>query len=339
MERVLAVDGGNTKTLALVADLEGTILGAGRAGCGDIYNATPDAASPDSVSAALANIELAVRGALRAADAGPAELAAGVFNMAGADWPEDIALLRDAMRARGFGRTIVVQNDALGVLHAASPEATGVSVVCGTGAATGARAPDGRVWHSSFWQDEVHGSAQMGRKTFFAVCRAALGIEPPTSLTPRVLEHFGVPSVEDVLRLFHAHQRHVHLPLDPLTAILLDEADAGDAVALAVVRGHGAALGNIARAAARQVELEGTPFRLVLAGGVFRHPTTALEDAIVARVRAGSPDVRPLRTPFEPIAGVVIQALAAAGVRVDQALLDRVIPTIPAGSLTSTISA
>lgn len=38
MQCVLAVDEGNTNTIALVAALDGTILGAGR-GCGDIYNA------------------------------------------------------------------------------------------------------------------------------------------------------------------------------------------------------------------------------------------------------------------------------------------------------------
>ena len=45
MSRVLAVDGGNTKTLAAVADADGHVLGIGRASCGDIYGAeSPDAA-------------------------------------------------------------------------------------------------------------------------------------------------------------------------------------------------------------------------------------------------------------------------------------------------------
>jgi N-acetylglucosamine kinase-like BadF-type ATPase len=37
MEYVLAVDGGNAKTVALVARKDGTILGTGRAGYADIY--------------------------------------------------------------------------------------------------------------------------------------------------------------------------------------------------------------------------------------------------------------------------------------------------------------
>ncbi len=328
MDCVLAVDGGNTKTLALVATLEGELLGVGSGGCSDIYNVVAAGArgARDAAQAALEVVERTVATALEAAHVSPSALAASVFNMAGADWPEDIAFWRDAMAARGMGRTVVAQNDALGVLSVASPEAVGVSVVCGTGAATGARAPDGRVWHSSFWQDEVQGSSQLGQKALFAVYRAHLGIEPPTSLTVRTLEHFGVREVEEVLHLFHDRRRPAALPaVDRLTPILLDEAHAGDEVALRVVREHGVALGRIALAAARNVGIEHIAYPLVLAGGVFRHPTTVLEDAIVAGVRSDSPQVRSLRMETEPVIGVLLQALSLAGVPRDQTLYERVV--------------
>src|SRR5713101_4421910 len=103
MAYVLAVDGGNTKTIALVAALDGTVLGAGHGGCGDIYNAAPGDGATDPAAAALANVERSVMAALQAAQAAPSDLAAGVFNMAGADWPEDVAFWQEAMTARGFG--------------------------------------------------------------------------------------------------------------------------------------------------------------------------------------------------------------------------------------------
>src|SRR5215207_3134038 len=96
MKFMLGVDGGNTKTLALVARDDGVILGTGRAGCGDIYGAS-------SPAAAIAEIENAVNAALREAGIEHDELSAGAFSLAGADWPEDFNLLEDAMRARGHG--------------------------------------------------------------------------------------------------------------------------------------------------------------------------------------------------------------------------------------------
>lgn len=332
MSCVLAVDGGNTKTIALVASLDGSVLGVGHAGCSDIYNAVPEDGLTDPALVALANLERAVMSALRAAGVDPADLLVSVFNMAGADWPEDIAFWRDQMALRGMGQSIIAQNDALGILYAQSP-ATGVSIVCGTGAATGARSPDGQEWHSSFWQDEAQGSAHLGQKTLFAVYRAELGIDPPTSLTSRVLEYFGAGSVEEVLHRFHNRLSHQATPsVHQLTSILLDEADAGDQAARSVVAEHGARLGDIAVVAARKVGIVDTAYPLILAGGVFRHPSRTLENAIVERMRMASPLIQPVRSAHEPIVGVLLEALAAAGVTADQTHLARVYSTLPEGS-------
>src|SRR5690349_281707 len=138
MTYLLGVDGGNTKTIALVARPDGTVVGAGRGGCGDIYGVAGPAG-------AIAEIERAVLAAL----------AAGAFSLAGADWPEDFALFEREIRRLGFGRSIMVLNDALGALWAGAPAGAAVSVVCGTGVAIGARGVDGRLWHGSFWLESL----------------------------------------------------------------------------------------------------------------------------------------------------------------------------------------
>lgn len=337
MHVVLGVDGGNTKTIALVAALDGTILGAGRGGCGDIYNGDMAGTTwSDPAAAAIANIEFAVETALQAAQVKAADLVAAVFNMAGADWPEDFALLTTAMKVRGYGRALLVQNDALGVLHSGVANNVGVSVICGTGGATGARGPDGRTWHSSTWQNQVQGGSQLSQKTLDAVVRSELGIDPPTSLKQRVMNYFGLHSVEEILHKYTAREPHPTEHIDGLAPLLLDEADAGDLMARQIVQEHGVALGNYAIVAARRVGLEGTPFSLVLAGGVLRHPSTLLADTIVARVQTTSPEVRPTRSRFEPIVGVLFSALEAAGVTIDDALLARLIPTMPSSKLFAT---
>src|SRR5215213_2547894 len=118
MRLVLGVDGGNTKTLALVARNDGVLVGTGRAGCGDIYGA----ASP---AAAIVEIEQAVNAALLEASVPSSEVEASVFSLAGADWPEDFQFLENAMRLRCYGKNILIVNDALGALRAGSPDGTG----------------------------------------------------------------------------------------------------------------------------------------------------------------------------------------------------------------------
>ena len=306
---VLGVDGGSSKTVALVASLDGCVVGAGRGGPGDIY---------EGEAAAFGAVRTAVGAALGEAglDRPPTH---SVFGMSGADWPEDFGLIRATLHADGLTPLRVV-NDAVGALYAGLPNGPGVVVACGTGAATGARGVKGELWHSSFWQ-EAQGGFELSVKTLRAVFRAQLGIGPPTALTESVLAVLGVPDVEAALHLTTARARPHPSRWSGLTRTLLSEADEGDAVARGIVTAHARALGDTALAAARQVGIEAQPFSLVLTGGVFRHPSALLTDALVARVQEDTPTVRILRSQLEPVFGALIIALQAVGVATDEAVL------------------
>lgn len=313
---LLGVDGGNTKTVAVVAAADGTILGGARIlRTSDIYAVPPDVAVAihhEVADAALASAGLDP-------DAGSVSAA---FSLAGADWPEDIALLERSLRPRWPGAIVV--NDAIGALRAAVPEGPGVVVVCGTGAATGARGPDGRTWHTSFWQ-EPQGGYELGVRALRAIYRADLGIDHATLLTERILSATGERSVESLLH--HASGREVADRRDPaaLAWIVLEAADAGDAAAVAIVTQQGVELGRTALAATRRVGIEpADPFGLALAGGVLRHPGNGLRDAIVRTVLEGAPRVELLGPPPEPAAGALLLAFDAAGIAIDGPLLDRI---------------
>ncbi len=307
---VLGVDGGSSKTVALVATLDGCVVGAGRGGPGDIY---------EGAEAAFGAVRAAVRGALETAglEGAPAH---SVFSMSGADWPEDFDLIRGTLAADGLSPLRVV-NDAVGALYAGLPHGPGVVVACGTGAATGGRGADGSLWHSSFWQ-EPQGGHELSVKTLRAVFRSHLGIDPPTALTAPVLNVLGVPSVEAALHLYTARAKPHPSRWAGLTRTLLDEAEKGDGVARHIVAAHARALGDYALVAARRVGIETVPFSLVLTGGVFRHSSTLLTDALVARVLEATPDVRVLRSQLEPVFGALILALQETGCEVGASTLE-----------------
>jgi N-acetylglucosamine kinase-like BadF-type ATPase len=321
MAYILGIDAGNTKTIALVARPDGAIIGTGRSGCGDIYGAL-------SPQAALAAIEQAALAALTEAGVGSAELVATTASAAGADWPEDFVYLQAALERGGFGKGLQIINDALGALRAGSPDGTGVVIACGTGTATGARSSTGQIWHSSFWQ-EPQGSIGLAGMALRAVYRAELKIDPPTALTQSALDFFKLSRVEDVLHLLTAREGPRPANLGDLTRILLDLAATGDPTARRIVTSHGAALGDYALVAARQVGIEGTAFTLVLTGGVLRHPSSLLGEAIVERVRTTSPQIRPTASRFEPAVGALLLAVESAGLQVDPLLLDRITETMP----------
>jgi N-acetylglucosamine kinase-like BadF-type ATPase len=303
---VLAVDGGNTKTIAAVAGAGGVTRGAGQSGCSDIYNA----ATPEQ---AIDAIEAAARQALATAGVAAEAIGAAAFSLAGADWPEDFALLESALRDRlGLAAPPLVVNDALGALRTGSPDWTGVAVVSGTYNAVGARNPGGDVFHLGFWPDGA-GGRHIGRCGLDAVYRAALGIAPATALTERALALYGV---RDAIALLHEFTRRGGLgdaEHDRLAPVLLDVADGGDAVAQSIVADAGRVLGKQARASAAQLGLLLEGARVVLTGGVFDHPTDRLATATMAEL----PGAVPVRHGPPPIAGALLLAYDRLGVAVD----------------------
>jgi N-acetylglucosamine kinase-like BadF-type ATPase len=324
---VMGVDGGNTKTVALVARTDGTIVGAGRVlGCADVYGAP--------VADALAVIERTVDEALLSAGARGRVPAAPTFSLAGADWPEDHTLLEAELGARWPGTCVV--NDAIGALRAAIPDGPGVVVVCGTGTATGSRGVDGRTWHSSFWQ-QPQGARELGTEALRAIYRVELGIGPATGLVEQVLAALRSSTVADVL-----HRATSRVPagrFDPavLASVLLDTAEAGDDAARRIVVEHGRALGVYAVVAARQVGIADGPFRLALAGGVIRHPGRLLPDAVVGAVRERSPAAEPVHPTLEPAVGALLLALDRVAVEVTPAVEDRLRRSLPPATLFETL--
>ncbi len=326
---LLGVDGGNTKTVALVARSDGTVVGTGRkTACSDPYAVGMAAALEVIVSTAGAALAEAGVGV----GAGSRVRAAG-FSLAGADWPEDKVELGAALAAHWPEPCIV--NDAIGALRAGIPVGPGVAVTVGTGAATGARGHDGSTWHTSFWQ-EPQGARELGVKALQAVSRAALGLEPPTLLTDRVLERLGEGTVEAALR--RASTRGPDRLREPaiLARVLLDAAEAGDATAIQIVTAHGQALGHYALAAARRVGIDDGPFDLALMGGVLRHPGALFRNAIVEAVVAGAPQVRVVHPVLEPAAGALLLAFDAAGLAVEGAVERALMGSLPPDTLFET---
>jgi N-acetylglucosamine kinase-like BadF-type ATPase len=307
---LLGVDGGNTKTVAWVVGDDGTLVGSGAAGCGDIHNAS----GPD---AALEEIARATAAALEAADATGADLAAAAFSLAGADWPEDFAFLRSELRRRlGLEEEPVVVNDAVGGLRCGTDDLVGVSVVIGTYVAVAGRNAQGDLFHLGFWPDST-GAHALGSDALAAVWRQMLGLGPPTSLLERALARWGCAEAEELLYAFTRLGGLDGSETARFADAVLDEAEAGDEVARTIVETIAGRMGDYARVCAARTGQLGAPFPLVLCGGVLRHPSPLLRSVIGSRL----PDGRPVYPDVEPVTGAVLIAADRVGARPELANL------------------
>jgi N-acetylglucosamine kinase-like BadF-type ATPase len=316
MTLVLGVDGGNTKTIALVARADGTIVGAGRGGCADIYGAS-------SIEDAFSAVADAIAGALAAAEATAADVTTAVLALAGADWPEDFTMLAEELPPRtGLQVPPVIMNDATASIRTGTDDGVGIAVAVGTGGAIGGRDAAGRAWHRGFWPDSM-GARAMGRSGLRAVYRADYGFDRETALTAAIVQACGVA---DASELLHAWTRRGGIPPDragDLAPVVLDIAAAGDPVARDIVLRQGTVLGECVDLTARHLDLP-EPYTLVLAGGLLRHPRS---DLLVEPILAYVPGARPVHATREPAVGALLFAFDSASLQPDETLLDASVPT------------
>jgi N-acetylglucosamine kinase-like BadF-type ATPase len=326
---LLGVDGGNTKTVAVVAAPDGTILGAGRSGRSDIYN------TPCEHDAVL-EVRQAILAATKAAGVSTADIMSSVFSMAGADWPEDVSFLTNEFQELALGKSILVVNDAIGALRAGTPDGVGISITVGTGIAIGARNSDGRTWYSGAWPI-AYGGVELGERALRAVFDADLGLGPPTALTDNVIAFFDAVSVEEVLHRSTARGTDRHwLQQARMAPLLLDAAAQGDEVACAIITEAAIRDADVALIAARAVGLDRAPVRCVLSGGVIRHSSGLFEQIIQSQIEAAIPGVEVLHDPPEPVVGAVLLAAEHAGLGAGEAMRQRLRETMPGASLFAT---
>lgn len=322
---LLGVDGGASKTVALIADEAGTVLGAGRTGSSDIHGATgPEAAVrrvAEAVRQALAQggLDLGrsrdepVQVGRESSQTGqePAQVSVGVFCLCGADWPEDDDYYRAALsRELRLPAPPIVLNDAFAALRAGTPDGIGVALVLGTGAAIAARGPSGKAWFSGF-RIESAGAMELGRQVYDRLIRGTYGPGPVPGFQQAALDVFGVDSVEALVHTLSRVDSPTQQGLARLAPVLLEAGHGGDDMARSIVREHGTMLAGYVRAAALRVGLDGQGGSIVLGGGLLRHHCTDLVDAI----RAGLPDWSVACATVEPAFGALLLAADEAGVR------------------------
>lgn len=307
----LGVDAGNTKTDALLCDGQGRVVGYARAGIGDIYGA-------DSPEAAVAAVRGAVLAALDSAGVRCQDVRPAAFRLAGVDWLSDAEYWREAMPSALPGLAISsITNDGYAAIRCGVPHGSGIAVVVGTGPAVAARnTATGAMWSLGWWAQEQLGAMGLGHDAVRAVCRAELGIAPPTALTQRLLTFYDVDTAEALLEAFTRRDHPLGLRHKALAAPQVSAAAAEcDEVALAILVDHASHLAEYAEAAARMTGLLDfdEAIAVVLSGSVLTAEPSPLADELKVALPLRLPDSTIALARLAPVAGAVLDAMAEDG--------------------------
>ncbi|HEX5439644.1 MAG TPA: BadF/BadG/BcrA/BcrD ATPase family protein [Ktedonobacterales bacterium] len=268
----LGIDGGGSKTLAVIVDEMGNERGRGIAGSSNHEVV--------GLERAVAAIHEAVAIATAAART-DLPVTAAWMGLAGIDHPRDVAILIPAVRS--FAGSVQITNDAELVLSAL-PHQVGVAVISGTGSIALGRDSQGTLVRAGGWGhvlgDEGSGFS-IGREALQCAVRAADGRGPETALLERILRHWQIPEPEALLeRVYPTFDKTAIAALAPMVLAL---ARAGDSVARGIEARAAHELALAVIAVARRLGYVAGRLPVAFGGGVLIHEER-LRTLVIRRV-------------------------------------------------------
>ncbi|HEV3368634.1 MAG TPA: BadF/BadG/BcrA/BcrD ATPase family protein [Acidimicrobiales bacterium] len=307
----LALDGGASKTDAVLVSRQGDVLGRSSTG--------PSNHQMIGLDAAIDALGEAIAGAV--ADAGIADppfplCDLGVYCLAGIDLAVDEERLAPAIALRGWTGTDLLRNDTFAVSRAGTSVPWGIGVVCGTGMNCAGVGPDGTSVRfpalAELSGDFAPGGAWLGVRALGLALRASDGRGGPTLLRTRVPGYFDLPDAEAVLNAVYTGDLG-YGRLFELASVLLTAASEGDPPARQAADLLADEVVAFVVAAATRLGVTDQAVEVVLGGGIFKTDDADFHTRVADGIHAVAPRavLRHLTAP--PVLGAALLGLDVLG--------------------------
>jgi len=311
---VLCIDGGGTKTVCVLATLDGKVIGRGSGGT----------TNPNLVSALEINetLQKAIQEAIQNLPELQIEAVCGGIAGVGASEEKRVEVsnvIGQILSTPPFCHSlskrfnpsvnIEVVSDVVITLVAGAGKRHGIVAISGTGSVVYGETVKGQRIKVGGWGyqlDEGSGYA-IGRKAIKEILRAYDANGKTTLLAQKVLNVWNLSSMQDVVNYIY---QKTTKPTDiaNLAKIVNSAASAGDESAKDILRKTAKDLYFNIAAAIKQIDFGKEGATLVLSGGVLTN-IKIVSEIIIKKVRAELPAITAIQLCREPVKGAIILAL------------------------------
>lgn len=290
---VVGVDGGGTKTHAVILDADFSILGEGLAG--------PSNPLRVGIATAAVAIRQAIDQACEVARLRRADLIAAEIGLAGARRKELSARMREALAGLGIAEIAVI-GDADIALYGATEGEPGVIIIAGTGSNCCGINARGKTICAGGWGpiagDEGAGS-WIARRALRAIAHALDGRGPSTSLTRFACTYFHVSDPKDLSTAIYA-PTITNERLAGFAKHVVEAAKAKDKVSREIIDEGSRELGKAAAAVIRNLKMQRETFQVAYVGGIFKAAGELVLAPIRNEIRRVAPDAYLAAPRFPP---------------------------------------
>jgi N-acetylmuramic acid 6-phosphate etherase len=307
---ILGIDGGGSGTRAWLVPIDSDNIlpiGVGEAAT----------SNPQSVgwSAALGNIDLAVRRAFRSAAVDRRPVDAVCLAIAGTGREVDRQRLQRWSEQQRLAATIITTHDANPILTAGTSQGTGLALICGTGSFAYGKNAAGQTARAGGW-GHVLGDEGSGYSIAVAGLRAAVhaheGTGPETRLGEIFTSHLGIAAVEDLRDFTYGEGASVRRTAT-LAPLVLAAAEESDEVATAIADRAAGDLARLVGSVYSRLFRDSTNdpgCDIALAGSLLTH-SEFLRDRLQDHIAQNGVAVARTALIKEPVAGTILLAKQA----------------------------
>ncbi len=291
---IVGVDGGASKTLAVIGDDYGNPIALGRAGSTNYHNV--------GVAATVREIRKAIHNA--AEEAGIAHLRPrlAVCALAAIDSDRDFVSAVRFVKAAKIAERSYVTHDSVAALHASFGNQPGIIINAGTGSVAAGVNSNGKYVRIGGWGylcgDEGSGF-DIGRKALVAAFRATEGRSPHTTLESILRRKFQVKSLREAIPVLYG--QGVDVDLVARLALTVSKAASSDRVCRQILRDAGIELAHQVYATAVKLGLTKKHFKIATTGGNFK--SRILFSSFSKSIRQRCPRATIFRGSTEPAKG------------------------------------
>jgi glucosamine kinase len=314
---VLAIDGGQTSTKAILADTQGNLIGQGTGSPCDHIN------GPHGYERNRAAIHSATHAALENAGVDADRIVAAGLGLTSCPPELDVRhLFEEMLREIASPSHLWIDHDAASNLAGASAGEPGIVVIAGGGSLGYGIDDDGneaKAGGMGYLMGDEGSAWWIGLEALRAAAAAADGRAGDTALLPFVLDHYGIPTIRHIVEIIYGP----HFTRDQVAGLAPDvvRLAESDTAASDIVRAAGVLLAGLAVAVAKRLFATSDHVDVYPTGGVFGAGPLIMEpfrDILHAEWPTAI-----IRTPqFSPVYGALFRAYREMGISKTPGLLE-----------------
>lgn len=260
----LGIDGGGTKTHAVLFDEQKNIVGEGFAGVSNPLRV--------GVEPAVTNIFQAFTAATESANKSRGDIVAAVCGLAGVRRVDLRQRVRERLMQKLGIKTLEVVTDAEIALFGTTLGKAGVVVIAGTGSICLGRNDSGATAIAGGWgplAGDEGGGAGIARRALQAIAKASDGRGALTKLSEAGTVYFRAAKPENLLTAIYAPQMD-NARIAGFAKSVVEAAKAKDKVAVEILEEAGIELGTAVNAVAVKLKLNRKKFPIGMVGSIFK---------------------------------------------------------------------